>query len=95
MSSKTISKTWLKIGDLSSNYLSNKIKIISQNKIAFKEVVLSENDFCLIFETEIDYSILNPQFSVNVFKFLYKGRNRNGGGLIIFARVKIPFKLVN
>ena len=48
----------------------------------FKDLVLQETDFCLLWETKIVDSFPNSQIFAEGYRMFQKDRNKNGGGLI-------------
>ena len=76
------------IGHLNINSIRNKFP-------GFKDLVLKENDICLLSETKIEDSFPNSQFSTEDYRIFRKDRNKNGGGLILYVNEDIPSKSVN
>ena len=76
------------IGHLNISSIRNKFS-------GFKDLILKENDICLLSETKIDDSFPNSQFFAEGYRMFRKDRNKNGGGLILYVNEDIPGKLIN
>ena len=76
------------IGHLNINSIRNKF-------LDFKELILGDTDICLILETKLDDSFPDQQFHVNGYKMFRKDWNNFGGGLILFVKESVPYKVLN
>ena len=76
------------IGNLNINYLPNKFNQL-------KKLVLKHVDILVLTETKLDDSFPNSQFSVDGLSEPFRiGRNRSGGGVMIYVRNVILSKLL-
>ena len=76
------------IGNLNINSLPNKFNQL-------KELVLKHVDILVLTETKLDDSFPNSQFSVDGLSEPFRiGRNRSGGGVMIYVRNVILSKLL-
>ena len=66
-----------------------------RNKFALVENIIKDFDIFLISESKLDCIFPLNQFYIAVFKQFRRGRNRFGGGLMLYINENIPSRLLN